>query len=143
MNSIELTMSRELLTIPAQMHRSSEEYLTLLTETYMGPVCQSCNGRCCNLCAESKGYLENTHTRGQINYLKKKYGWDKKRGFLTDTGCRLPRSERSWVCKSYICQAARSVIPNMVADYITRSALWLQNPHMKEIRIEEYGRQYD
>lgn len=142
MNDIIFTMSEELLAVPAQMHQTSEEYLALLTETYMGPLCKQCGGGCCSNCAEYIGYLRRIRTKGQLDYLKRKYGWDKKAGFLTPTGCRLPRSKRSWVCLSYTCQRAYMHVPEQVVEFIQQSRFWLQNPHLRKQRIESYGRQY-
>lgn len=140
MNDIVYTMSEELLAVPAQMHRTNEEHLALLTETYMGPLCKSCKGNCCSICAKSKGYLQYIRTRGQIDYLKKKYGWDKQTGFLTPTGCRLPRNKRSWICRTYVCSRAICNMPATVVDFIRQSAFWLEKPpHIRELQIAAYG----
>ena len=47
---------------------------------------------------------ETLHARNQFSALKAIYGWDRAKGFLSDKGCRLPRTERSCYCQQTQCK---------------------------------------
>lgn len=82
-------------------------------------VCGPCKGSCCKDCASASGYLRDwripdKEQDAKIKALKKKHGFDNKRGFLSDTGCKLPLEERSEICLGFICWDGgfRTVRPN-------------------------------
>lgn len=106
MNSIEHTTNWQEVAIPAQQSMSDTEYLDLLCKTFIAPHCKECGGNCCRNCGQYDGYLYrgNIYTKAHVDILKKKYGWTKKHGFLSPTGCKLPRKFRSATCDGYVCQ---------------------------------------
>jgi hypothetical protein len=55
------------------------------------------------LCAGAEGYRDYDEPRDITEARKKKYGFDSKRGFKGETGCKLPMHERSHVCLGFIC----------------------------------------
>lgn len=93
-------------------------------------TCGSCKGKCCRGCAYSFGYFRSSHDgtyencssevtfalRGlrddslikeSLETLRKHWGdsvqWSVTNGFLTATGCSIPREHRSRTCREYIC----------------------------------------
>lgn len=91
-------------------------------------TCGSCKGKCCSNCAYSVGYFdrhncssdiklalgglrESLHdgssTERHLETLRKHWGdsvqWSVINGFLTTTGCSIPREHRSQICREYIC----------------------------------------
>jgi len=69
------------------------------------PICGACQGRCCQSCAAESAWFRDYdgESYGTFLYLKRKYKWDEKKGFLSETGCVLPAQERSITCLSYYC----------------------------------------
>ena len=84
---------------------------------------------CCSWCATANGHFELIGSKiggkfaqpytehvlrtalidqvpaalAQLNKLKKDFKWTAKKGFLTKTGCSLPRDKRSVYCQSTHC----------------------------------------
>jgi len=85
--------------------------------------CDIKNGRCkkkvvstcCSACASAKGYF-----RPNIGYYNKRHKdmirklYNKDTGFLSDTGCIIPREYRSIKCTTYHCNK----LPTIVMDKI-------------------------
>lgn len=63
--------------------------------------CPKCKDCCCSECSERHGWRDSE--AAPQSFLKKKYGFNKTTGFLTSTGCGLPRQFRSRVCLNYCC----------------------------------------
>jgi len=62
-------------------------------------ICKGCTHCCCNHCSGNGAYL----LTNKLNELREEYPFDSETGFLTPTGCALPRQKRSMVCLHYIC----------------------------------------
>lgn len=76
--------------------------LKLHHDIFSDSACKTCKGSCCVSCGASQGYLSFLPSK-QFKELAEKYGFDKKKGFQTETGCALPMTERSDVCLSFMC----------------------------------------
>lgn len=72
-------------------------------------ICGPCKGHCCQGCAGAEGYLRygSNLSTSQLDALKQTHGFDKKRGFLSDTGCKLPLEERSGLCIGFMCWSGK------------------------------------
>ena len=64
-------------------------------------VCVSCDCCCCKYCKENKGFF---HDLGIFKERKKKFAFDKEKGFLTEKGCSIPRGLRSSTCLRFVCR---------------------------------------
>ena len=79
-----------------------------------------------NACEEAKG---------QLDFLKKKFGWDVVMGFCTEEGCRLPRWLRSCVCLSVVCKPLKKYLKLDKKDMLTIGG-WVD-------RIKAIRKKYD
>lgn len=82
--------------------------------------------KCCVGCASKYGFFESPRvpskpgTRGsltddpeamrQLEGLQLKYGWSSEKGFLGDSGCKLPRSLRSVHCQDTDCYIIKPLL---------------------------------
>lgn len=73
--------------------------LWLHKEAFDNAPCAACKGKCCDSCALAHGYLRGA----DFQEAKAKYGFDEKKGFLTDKGCSLPIDKRSTTCIGFSC----------------------------------------
>lgn len=74
-------------------------------DAFSQSACKSCPGLCCSDCAKSDGYLYvDNRSYEEEQALKKRYGWDNKLGFKTESGCSLPLHLRSTTCVSFYCE---------------------------------------
>lgn len=74
-------------------------------DAFSQSACKACPGICCSDCAKSDGYLYvDDRSYEEQAQLKKSYGWDKKLGFKTASGCSLPLHLRSTTCISFYCE---------------------------------------
>lgn len=74
-------------------------------DAFSQSACKACPGICCSDCAKSDGYLYvDDRPFGEQQRLKRQYGWDKKLGFKTESGCSLPLHLRSTTCVSFYCE---------------------------------------
>lgn len=72
--------------------------------------CANCKECCCKSCAVNVGYFRIDNGLPGIRILRtimSVYKFDEKKGFLTDTGCALPRGIRSAVCLGHTCGKLR------------------------------------
>lgn len=83
--------------------------------------CVPCGGKCCSMCSSYNGYLGEDKAKA----AKKKYGFDRKLGFNTPTGCRLPRNERSDTCIGFYCEKFdKTNKPQLEAISALRREIW-------------------
>ena len=67
--------------------------------------CKNCHNCCCSSCGPALGYFDGRWNADvPVEFLKNKYGYTKESGFLTITGCSLPRQLRSHACLGYACK---------------------------------------
>ena len=94
-----------------------EEIFKPLLDKFCGKA-ESCD-RCCRDCVSMNAYFTfgdsyfhklNAEGLQQVKAVQARFGWDVAKGFLGETGCRLPRSERSAYCQEMAC---RWIKPNM------------------------------
>jgi hypothetical protein len=79
--------------------------------TELNKQCKDCEQCCCRHCADERGYFyrcdEDYEFFMYSNFMysngKKLFGFNKEKGFLTETGCALPRYLRSRVCLGFVC----------------------------------------
>lgn len=58
---------------------------------------------CCSSCALNGGYLHPSYSQEDIKQIKKDFNFNSTTGFLTKTGCSIPREHRSTICNRYMC----------------------------------------
>ena len=62
-----------------------------------------------------------------LNALKTKYGWDNQKGFMSTSGCKVPRAERSLYCQQTGCRNMHEIL---------KSSNW-EELHSKFKRLQE------
>ena len=73
-----------------------------LFSPFVKKYCGSCGkSSCCSSCYIGRGFFPDYI----FDEIKKRFKFDKKnkKGFLTETGCIIPREFRSITCLSYTC----------------------------------------
>ncbi len=97
--------------------------LKSLLDTVNSKICPKCKECCCTDadvpskgCSKSGGYYDSYYDStpeelALIKYLKKKYEFTKKYGFLNpEKGCKLPRYLRSHTCLIYFCGKEKKLL---------------------------------
>jgi hypothetical protein len=90
-----------------------------------------CSFNCCSKCARNYGYFRG-YDLLRIAFLYKKGGintiglfYNEKKGFLTDSGCSLPRHLRSRTCTEFVCRPIQmkftSLIPNKIYRFFGKT----------------------
>ena len=87
--------------------QQATKVLFLHHEAFSNSACTSCPGICCKDCAQSDGYLHRDDVPyDTIQKLKRKFGFNRKTGFKSETGCSLPLHLRSTVCAAFYCETS-------------------------------------
>ena len=74
--------------------------------TELNKQCKDCKECCCRHCSVSTGFFyrsDGDYDLFMYSNGKKLFGFNKEKGFLTETGCALPRYLRSRVCLGFVC----------------------------------------
>jgi len=88
-----------------KMNRLTKELDSLFSDLNK-KYCPKCTMCCCDQCGNAQGHFNTWAEKTQITpheFIMKKFGYKKKTGFLTKTGCSIPREFRSKVCLRYTC----------------------------------------
>ena len=86
------------------------EELETLFKSFNETFCRDCTSCCCDKCSEYGAFLNPD----RLKKLCQEYPFDSKTGFLTKTGCILPRQKRSNTCLHYICDEIRASLKQKV-----------------------------
>jgi len=100
---------------------SPNRFIKIYNETFKEakPVCASCVDHCCKGCGPASGYLYGDKPNRDISELKEKYGFSKEKGFLGETGCKLPPSDRSETCVLFTCHKIASLVEPQARDLLS------------------------
>lgn len=117
-----------------------------LLDTVNSKICPDCKECCCAAhvfdrgCAKSGGYYDarwgDPTPPALIKYLKKKYKFTIKTGFLNpETGCKLPRYLRSYTCLRYFCGKEQKLLRDLdiqMAVYLVNRIRTIKEPILSE-----------